>query len=129
MGKTYSFDFSKQQLTGTTVIGVYEGHKVTVSQMLSVITSYIKFIRDNFDVSDNNKYSIALAVLKIMKLRLNNNNNLKKPNAEQLKCLVDVFHEIADLQARSEVTKQANEKRAALSKAIIDFAENWDRRK
>lgn len=129
MAKNYIYDLSNQVLTGTTVLGAYEGQKITVSKMLSVITSYIQFIKDHFDVNENNKYSIALAVLKVIKLRLNNNNNSKKPTAEQLKCLVDVFHEIADLQARSEVIKQANENKSVWLKAIIDFVENWDRRK
>lgn len=113
------YDLPRQRLTATTVIGEYGNQKITVSQMLSTAAYCTKFIKDHFDVNKG-KYSIAIIALNILKLRLNNQNT-DKLTAEQLKCVVDVIHEIADLHSQSDFSKQENEKIAFELKALIDL--------
>lgn len=113
------YDLLRQKLTSTTVIGEYENQKITVSQMLSIAAYCTKFIKDHFNVNER-KYSDAIIALKTLELRLNNQNT-NKLTAEQLKCVVDVIHEIADLHSQSDFSKQENEKIAFKLKALIDF--------
>ncbi len=113
------YDLLRQKLTAATVIGEYENQKITVSQMLSIAAYCTKFIKDHFNVNER-KYSDAIIALKTLELRLNNQNT-NKLTAEQLKCVVDVIHEIADLHSQSDFSKQENEKIAFKLKALIDF--------
>ncbi len=113
------YDLLRQKLTSTTVIGEYENQKITVSQMLSIAAYCTKFIKDHFNVNER-KYSDAIIALKTLELRLNNQNT-NKLTTEQLKCVVDVIHEIADLHSQSDFSKQENEKIAFKLKALIDF--------
>ncbi|MCI8603934.1 MAG: hypothetical protein HFE79_07300 [Ruminiclostridium sp.] len=87
--------------------------------MLSIAAYCTKFIKDHFNVNER-KYSDAIIALKTLELRLNNQNT-NKLTAEQLKCVVDVIHEIADLHSQSDFSKQENEKIAFKLKALIDF--------
>lgn len=113
------YDLSRQRLTASTVIGEYENQKITVSQMLSIAAYCTKFIKAHFNVNER-KYSFAIVALKMLELRLNNQNT-DKLTAEQLKCVVDVIHEIADLHSQSDISKQENEKIAFELKALIDL--------
>lgn len=113
------YDLSRQRLTASTVIGEYGNQKITVSQMLSIAAYCIKFIKAHFNV-DERKYSAAIIAIKMLELRLNNQNT-DKLTAEQLKCVVDVIHEIADLHSQSDISKQENEKIAFELKALIDL--------
>ncbi len=120
MFKGFRFNnLSRQKLTATTVLGEYGNQKITVSQMLTAAESCAKFIKDHFNVNEN-PYSLAVIVLKLLKLRLNNQNT-EKPTKEQLKCLVDVFHEIEDMKAQTDIEKRNNETIANEFKMIIDF--------
>lgn len=121
------YNCSNIKFTSTTVLGEYDNRKITVSQMLTIAEYYTKFIRDNFDVNKR-QYSLALTALKILKLRLNNQNP-GKPTSEQLKSVVDVFREIADLHSQSEITKQENERIATELKMIIDFLDKLQKEK
>ena len=116
------YDFSNQKLTGSTVLGEFEGQRITVSQMLTAAENCTKYIKEHFNVNQK-AYSMTLIVMKILKLRLINQST-DKPTAEQLKCVVDVFHEIADMHAPSDISKQENEKIVFELKMIIDF---WDK--
>lgn len=113
------YDWSYQKLTSTTVLGEIDNQEITVSRMLFAAEYYTKFIREHFDV-DEKPYSLTLIALNILKLRLNNQNP-GKPTAEQLKSVVDVFHEIADLHSQPEITKQENERIANQLKMMIDI--------
>ena len=115
------YDFSNQKLTASTVLGEFEGQRITVSQMLTAAENCTKYIKEHFNVNQK-AYSMALIVMRTLKLRLLNQNT-DKPTAEQLKCTVDVFHEIADMQTQSDIVKQENEKISHELKMIIDF---WD---
>lgn len=87
--------------------------------MLSIVAYCTKFIKDHFNINER-KYSAAIIALKTVELQLNNQNT-NKLTAEQLKCVVDVIHEIADLHSQSNFLKQKNEKIAFKLKALIDF--------
>jgi len=120
MFKGFRFNnLSRQKLTPTTVLGEYGNQKITVSQMLTAAESCTKFIKDHFN--ENKKpYSLAIIVLNTLKLYLNN-QNIGKPTKDQLKCLVDVLHEIEDLKAQTDTEKQKNEMIANELKMMIDF--------
>jgi len=113
------YGFPPQNLTGSTILGEYDGHKVSVSQMLTATENCVKFIKKHFDVSEK-PYSYAIIALNIIQLRLNNKNH-DKLTAEQLSCVVDVFHEIADLSTQSDIAKPENAKIATEIKMVIDF--------
>ncbi len=120
MFKGFRFkNLSRQKLTATTVLGEYENQKITVSQMLDAAKSCTKFIKEHFNVNEK-PYSLAIIVLSTLKLYLNN-QNIDKPAKEQLKCLVDVFHEIEDMKAQNDTEKQNNETIANRIKMMIDF--------
>ena len=123
MIKNFNFyGFPQQNLTGSTILGEYEGHKISVSQMLAATENCVKFIKKHFDVSEK-PYSYAIIALNIIQLRLNNKNH-DKLTVKQLRCVVDVFHEIADLHTQSDIVKQENERIATEFKMIIDFLDN-----
>ncbi len=120
MIKNFNFyGFPQQNLTGSTILGEYDGHKIGVSQMLIAIENCVKFIKNHFNVKDK-PYSYAIIALNIMQLRLNNKTH-DKLTVEQLKCVVDVSHEIANLNSKSDIAKQENERTATELKMIIDF--------
>ncbi len=108
-----------QKLTATTVLGEYENQKITVSQMLAAAENCAKFIKDHFNVNEK-PYSLAIIVLNLLRLHLIN-QNAEKPTKEQLKCLVDVFHEIEDMKSQTDIEKRNNETIANEFKMIIDF--------
>ncbi len=122
------YDFLNQELTASTILGEFEGQRITVSQMLTAIDNCIRcieYIKENFTVNQNT-YSIALFAMKMLKRRL---NNLKKDKltVEQLKSTIDVFHEIADMQAKSDADKQKNEEIAFDLKMLIDFLDKYQK--
>ena len=120
MIKNFNFyGFPQQNLTGSTILGEYDGHKISVSQMLIAIDNCVKFIKSHFNVKDN-RYSYAIIALNIMRLRLYNKNH-DKLTAEQVKCAIDVFHEIEDMKAQTDIEKRNNETIANEFKMIIDF--------
>ncbi len=113
------YNLCRQKLTATTVLGEYGNQKITILQMLTVAESCAKYIKDHFNINEK-PYSFAIIVLNLLKLRLNNQNT-EKPTKEQLKCLVDVFHEIEDMKAQTDIEKRNNETIANYFKMIIDF--------
>lgn len=120
MFKGFRFNnLPRQKLMATTVLGEYGNQKITVSQMLAAAESCAKFIKEHFDVNKK-PYSLAIAVLKLLNMCLNNQNT-EKPTKEQLKCLVDVIHEIEDLKVQTDTEKQNNETIANNLKMMIDF--------
>ncbi len=119
VNKYMIYDLTNQKLYPTTVLGEFNNQKMTVSHMLTIIEYYVKFIKQHFDVNQR-QYSLTLIALRISRLRLNN-QNCRKPTAEQLKCVVDVFKEISDMHAQSEITKQENETKANELKLVIDL--------
>lgn len=116
------YDLSNQRFTASTVLGEFEGQKITVSQMMIAVETYIKYIKDHFDINKK-AYSMTLIALKSLRLHLLN-QSADKPTAEQLKCVVDVLHEIADMRMQSDVDKQKNDKTASELKMLINFWEN-----
>ncbi|MCM1335812.1 MAG: hypothetical protein NC084_13550 [Bacteroides sp.] len=108
-----------KKLTGTTVLGEYNGQKIAVSQMLTTIENILMYIKNNFDINEK-PYSVAIIVLKTTHLRFNN-QNIGKSTKEQWKCLVDVVHEIEDLKATTDVIKRENEKIANDLKMVIEL--------
>ncbi len=94
--------------------------------MLADAKSCAKFIKDHFNVNDK-PYSYAIIALNIMQLRLNNQIH-DKLTAEQLKCVVDVFHEIEDMKAQTDIEKRNNETIANEFKMIIDFLDKLQKK-
>lgn len=113
------YNQSQPKMQSNTVLFEYKNQKVTVSQMLTAVKNSFKFIKDHFNV-DKEPYSVAIMVLNLLQIHLLN-QNVRRPTKEQLKCLVDVFHEIEDLNAKTDNEKQQNEKIANELNMIIDF--------
>lgn len=106
-------------LQSSTVLATNGKENLTVSQMLKAVTYFIKFIRDNFDVNEY-KYSITLLYLQSVQLMLSG-GKAQKPKKEDAKLIVDVCHEMADLQAASADEKKLNEERAIALKCLIEI--------
>lgn len=65
------FAVTHGKLQGSTVLATNGKEKLTVSQMLKSVEYLIKFIKDNFDV-DEEQYSVTIIFLKFVQLVLNN---------------------------------------------------------
>lgn len=104
-----------------TVIATVKSQPFTVANMLKAITYYLDFIKSTFDCNLD-KYSQTLTFLKTINLILNNVNK-KRPEItkEMLHFVVDVFHEISDIQA-NDATKRTNAQMSLALNLLIDFA-------
>lgn len=120
MFKNFNFYVLPQQkLYASTILGEVDGRRISVSQMLTAAENSLKFIKNHFNV-DEKPYSVAIIVLNLIQMRLHN-QNVNRPTREQFECLVDVFHEIEDLNAQTDTAKKQNEIIANNLKAIIDL--------
>lgn len=79
---------------------------------------FIKFIKDNFDVKEY-KYSITIIYLKSVQLVLNN-KSAEKSTKENAHIIIDVLHEIADINAKSDSEKELNEEIAVSLNCLIE---------
>lgn len=126
MFKNFNFYVLPQQkLYASTILGEVDGRRISVSQMLTAAENSFKFIKNHFNV-DEKPYSYAIIVLKLMRMRLLS-QNVDRPTKEQLKCLVDVFHEIEDQNAQTDIAKKQNEIIANDLKMIIEFFYRGDK--
>lgn len=105
--------------TSTTVLATCRDQKVTVSDILKAASYINDFIKANFDITDT-RYSQTLLFLKSINLVFNNQHT-KKPTTECMHCAVDVFHEIADMQATCQKELRANARIALALNALIDI--------
>lgn len=119
MGFDEIFSVQNGKFMPTTVLSIYKEQKITVSDVLKTASYLNDFIKANFDVKDT-KYSKALFFLKTINLVFNNHNT-KKPTKECVHYAVDVFHEIADMQASCSMERRANAQTAFTLNAMIDF--------
>ena len=115
------FDISHGRLRGNTVIASNGKEYLTVSKMINIAGALAKFIKDNFD-KDEYKYSLTIRFLESIKLVLTN-GHANKPTKEQAHTIVDVLHEIEDMNARSEEEKAKNQEIAVAVKCLIDILE------
>ena len=106
------------KLRGSTALATNGKDNLTVSQMLKSAEYLIKFIKDNFDV-DEDQYSITIIFLKSVQLVLNN-GSADKPTKEDAHIIIDVMHEIADIHAKSEGEKKLNEEIAVALNLLIE---------
>lgn len=126
MFKNFNFYVLPQQkLYASTILGEVDGRRISVSQMLTAAENSLKFIKNHFNV-DEKPYSVAIIVLNLMQMSLRN-QNVGRPTEEQLKCLVDVVHEIEDLNAQTDIAKQQNEIIANDLKMIIEIYYRGDK--
>ena len=119
------YNQSQPKMESNTVLFEYKNQKIRVSQMLTATKNSLKFIKKHFNVIEE-PYSAAIIVLNLMQMRLLN-QNVGRPTKEQLKCLVDVFHEINDLNAKTDNEKKQNEMIANDLKMIIEFFYRGDK--
>ena len=91
----------------THVLAVQNGKNITVSDMLNVIETAVKFIKANFNVNQE-KYAETLKFLKICKLRFENQHT-KQPKKKIVHFAADVFHEMQDMNASNDEEKRQNE--------------------
>lgn len=119
------YNQSQPKMESNTVLFEYKNQKIRVSQMLTAAENSLKFIKNHFNVKDK-PYSVAIIVLNLMQMRLLN-QNVGRPTKEQLKCLVDVFHEIEDQNAQTDIAKKQNEIIANDLKMIIEFFYRGDK--
>lgn len=103
----------------TFVLGVRNGHHITVADMLKVIEYAIRFIKANFDV-DQKKYAETLKFLKASKA-LFENKRTKASKKETLHFVVDVFHEMEDMNAVNDEQKKVNEEIALVLDLLIEM--------
>ena len=103
----------------TYVLGVRNGHSITVADMLNAIEYAIRFIKANFDV-DQEKYAETLKFLKASKA-LFENKRTKISKKETLHFVVDVFHEMEDMNAVNDEQKKVNEEIALVLDLLIDI--------
>lgn len=103
----------------TFVLGVRNGQSITVADMLKVIEYAIRFIKANFDV-DQEKYAETLKFLKASKA-LFENKRTKISKKETLHFVVDVFHEMEDMNAVNDEQKKVNEEIALVLDLLIDI--------
>ena len=103
----------------TFVLGVRNGHPITVADMLKVIEYAIRFIKANFDV-DQKKYAETLKFLKASKA-LFENKRTKASKKETLHFVVDVFHEMEDMNAVNDEQKKVNEEIALVLDLLIEM--------
>lgn len=96
-----------------------------VSDILGIISYYVNFITANFDV-DTEKYSQALLFLKTLRL-IFMNKNTRGFSKECVHYTVDVLHEIADMNAVSQVQKAENAQIAFMLDALIDLIDEISR--
>lgn len=103
----------------TTVLATcYDGKSITVADMLKFIEKAISFIRANFDVNQE-KYSETIKLLQISQ-KIFNNQKPTKIRKDKLNLVIDVIHEITDMNATNDFQKQENERIAWTLKWIID---------
>lgn len=107
------------RLQGNTVLATNGKEFLTVSQMMKAVTYFIKFIKNNFDVNEY-KYSITLIYLQSLQLVLSG-KKARKPKKEDVKHIVDVCHEIADLHSLNADEKKLNEERASALKCLVEI--------
>lgn len=119
------YNQSHPKMESNTVLFEYKNQKIRVSQMLTAAENSLKFIKNHFNVKEK-PYSVAIIVLNLMQMRLLN-QNVGRPTKEQLKCLVDVFHEIEDQNAQTDIAKKQNEIIANDLKMIIEFFYRGDK--
>lgn len=113
------FIFPHGRLQGNTVIATNGKQNLTVSQLMKSITYLLEFIKYNFDVNQY-KYSVAIKFLKSMQLVLNN-GDANKPTKEDAHIIIDVIHEIADINAQSNKEKRFNAEVAISLKSLIEI--------
>lgn len=113
------YNLQPGRFTSTTVLATRGDQKVTVSDILKTAGYLHDFIKMNFDITDT-RYSQTLFFLKTINLVFNNQHT-KKPTVECMHYAVDVFHEIADMQATCQNELRANAKIALTLNAMIDM--------
>ena len=112
------FNIPHGKLQGSTVLATNGKENLTVSQLMNAAAYFIKFIKDNFDVNEY-KYSITIIYLKSVQLVLNN-RSAEKPTKENAHIIIDVLHEIADINAKSDSEKELNEEIAVALNCLIE---------
>ena len=105
--------------TSTYKLDVRNGHPITVADMSEAISHAIQFIKAH-DVNQE-KYKLALEVLKLCQLRFMNKQT-RKPNKREWHSLIDVIHEMEDMRARSDADRKENEKIALALDLLIDMS-------
>ena len=118
MGIKELFNIPHGKLQGSTVLATNGKENLTVSQLMNAAAYFIKFIKDNFDVNEY-KYSITIIYLKSVQLVLNN-RSAEKPTKENAHIIIDVLHEIADINAKSDSEKELNEEIAVALNCLIE---------
>ncbi len=103
----------------TTVVATRGNQKVTVSDILKTAGYLNDFIKANFDTTDT-RYSQTLLLLKTINLAFNNQHT-EKPTAKCMHYAVDVFHEIADMQATCPSERRANAQISFTLNAMIEL--------
>ena len=112
------FNIPHGKLQGSTVLATNGKENLTVSQLMNAAAYFIKFIKDNFDVNEY-KYLITIIYLKSVQLVLNN-RSAEKPTKENAHIIIDVLHEIADINAKSDSEKELNEEIAVALNCLIE---------
>lgn len=107
------------RFTSTTILATRGAQKVTVSDVLKAAGYLNDFIKANFDVTDT-RYSETLLFLKTINLAFNN-QQVKRPSKERMHYVVDVIHEVTDLQATCSEARRANARIALTLNAMIDM--------
>lgn len=113
------YNIQPGRFTSTTILATRGEQKITVSDILKAAGYINNFIKANFDVTDR-RYSETLFFLKTINLVFKN-QQVKRPSKERMHYAVDVFHEVADMQATCPEERRANARVALTLDAMIDM--------
>lgn len=105
--------------SSATILATRGEQKISVSDVLKAAGYMNDFIKAYFDVTDA-KYSETLLFLKTVDL-IFNNQQVKKPSKKRMHYVIDVIHEVTDLQATCSAERRANAKIALTLNAMIDM--------
>lgn len=100
------------------LVDFIDGRSITVADLLKSIENMLSLIKATFDVNQE-KYSEAIKLLQALQMILYNQkpNDLKK---EKMNLLIDVVHELSDLNATNDFQKQENERIVYIFKLLIE---------
>lgn len=100
------------------LVDYIDGRSITVADILKSIENMLSLIKATFNV-DQEKYSEAIKLLHALQMILNNRKP-KDLRKEKMNLLIDVVHELSDLNATNDFQKQENERIAYIFKLLIE---------
>ena len=100
------------------LVDYIDGRSITVADLLKSIENMLSLIKATFDVNQE-KYSEAIKLLQALQMILNNQKP-KDLRKEKMNLLIDVVHELSDLNTTNDFQKQENERIAYIFKLLIE---------